>query len=129
MDHKHLLVNCTYKETPFTDESFTENWLKEIVEKIDMEILYPPKAVKCLDKGNEGITAFCMITTSHICLHSWEKSDPNLVQFDVYSCKDFSQSLILDEMKKFKPIRIGCRFINRGLPETKNWEMGREELF
>ena len=129
MDHKHLIVNCTYKETPFKDERFTERWLEEIVEKIDMEILYPAKAIRCFDKGNEGITAFCMITTSHICLHSWERSDPNLVQFDVYSCKDFSQELIINEMRKFNPIRVGCRFINRGISATKGWEMGREELF
>lgn len=129
MDHKHLLVNCTFKETPFKDEVFTESWLEEIVDKIDMEILYPAKAVKCYDEGNEGITAFCMITTSHLCLHSWETTDPNLVQFDVYSCKDFSQEIILDAIREFRPIRLGCRFINRGLMSTTGWEMGREGLF
>ncbi len=129
MDHKHLLVNCTFKETPFKDEGFTESWLEEIVDKIDMEILYPAKAVKCNDKDNEGITAFCMITTSHLCLHSWETTEPNLVQLDVYSCKDFSQEIILDAIRELKPIRLGCKFINRGLTSTTGWEMGREGLF
>ena len=73
MDHKHLLVNATFKQTPFIDTNFTESWIKNLVDVINMEILHKPIAVKCNEVNNEGISAFCLITTSHIALHSWEK--------------------------------------------------------
>ena len=101
MEHKHLLVNATFEQTPFVDTDFTESWIRNLVDIIDMEILHEPIAVKCNEKDNEGISAFCLITTSHIALHSWEEKEPNLVQLDVYSCKKFNQHLIEDELKTF----------------------------
>lgn len=129
IEHHHLVVNATFTETPFKEANFTNEWIEKIVNLIGMEILLPPQSARSDEKGNEGISSFCLITTSHICLHSWEKTNPNLVQLDVYSCKDFNQHLILDEMRKFSPIRIGCKFMNRSIENTKGWEMGREGLF
>ena len=128
MEHKHLLVNATFEQTPFTDTNFTENWLKKIVDLIGMEILHDPIAVKCEEKDNEGISAFCLITTSHIALHSWEEKEPNLVQLDVYSCKEFDQHLIENELKKFSPIRIGSQFFDRGLRCTRGWRLFDEGM-
>lgn len=86
-----------------------------------MEVLYPPKAVYCDKKGNEGLTAFCIITTSHIALHSWETRDPNLVQLDIYSCKNFSIDLVLSEIDKLNPITVGHKYIDRSINATKGW--------
>lgn len=128
MEHKHLLVNATFENTPFSDESFTEFWISNLVDLIDMKILHKPVAVKCNEINNEGISAFCLITTSHIALHSWEKKDPNLVQLDVYSCKKFDQHLIENELKKFSPIFIGSHFLDRGLRSTKGWRLFDEGI-
>jgi len=126
MEHKHLLVNATFTSSPFQTTDFTSDWLKFIVSKIDMELLYHPVSVHCDTPNNEGISAFCLITTSHIALHSWEKINPNLVQLDVYSCKDFSHHLILDELRQFSPITLGCKYLDRSLENTKGWQMGSE---
>ena len=75
MDHNHLLVNATFEKTPFTNIDFTKSWIRQLVKEINMEILYAPRAVRCDKKDNEGISAFCLITTSHISLHSWEESN------------------------------------------------------
>ena len=128
MEHKHLLVNATFQKTPFINTFFTESWIRKIVEIIDMEILYDPIAVKCEEKDNEGISAFCLITTSHISLHSWEKRDPNLLQLDVYSCKDFDPHLIEDEIKKFNPLSIGSKFLDRRIRNTKGWRPFDESM-
>ena len=128
MEHKHLLVNATFENTPFSDESFTESWISNLVDLIDMQILHKPIAVKCNEINNEGISAFCLITTSHIALHSWGKKDPNLVQLDVYSCKKFDQHLIENELKKFSPIYIGSHFLDRGLRCTKGWRLFDEGM-
>ena len=121
MEHKHLLVNATFKETPFLDIGFTQSWLSKIVDLIGMEILHEPIAVKCNEKDNEGISAFCLITTSHLSLHSWEKRTPNLLQLDVYSCKDFDQTIIEEELDIFKPITFGSKFLDRRIRNTKGW--------
>lgn len=126
MEHTHLIINATFSKTPFIETDFTSSWIKDIVRKIDMDLLYQPVSVKCDTPNNEGISAFCLITTSHIALHSWEKLEPNLVQLDIYSCKDFSQSLILEEFKKFSPIRLGCKYLDRSIANTKGWEMGTD---
>ena len=34
-------------------------------------------------------------------IYLFDEVKPNLVQLDIYSCKNFSQNLILDEFKKF----------------------------
>ena len=77
--HKHFMVIATFEETPFVSETFTNEWIEELVEEIDMEILKKPSSVHCNEEGNEGISSFCLITTSHIALHSWEKLEPNLM--------------------------------------------------
>jgi len=113
VNHKHLLVSCNFKKTPFRSTIFTQEWIKNLVRIIDMEILYSPRAVMCDKKGNEGISAFCLITTSHICLHSWDTTDPNLVQLDVYSCKDYDVNLVINELNKFNPTSLKHKIIDR----------------
>lgn len=113
MKHKHLLISSEFIKTPFNDTEFTKSWIWDLVKKIDMEILYAPRAVRCDKEGNEGVSAFCLITTSHICLHSWEKTDPNLIQLDVYSCKDYDINIVIEEIKKFKPLSLKYKFIDR----------------
>ena len=124
MEHKHLLINATFEKTPFKNTAFTAQWIRDLVDKIDMKILYAPRAVMCDKKGNEGISAFCLITTSHIALHSWETINPNLVQLDIYSCKDFDQHLVLEEFRKFSPNTLGCKYLDRSITQTKGWIMG-----
>lgn len=113
MIHKHLLVSCNFEKTPFKSTIFTQKWIADLVKSIGMEILYSPRAVMCDKKGNEGISAFCLITTSHICLHSWEKSDPNLVQLDVYSCKDYDINIIINKLNKLNPTSLKYKIIDR----------------
>ena len=113
MKHKHLLINSTFESTPFKDIDFTNKWLLNIVNLIDMEVLHEPVSVKCNQQDNEGISAFCLITTSHICLHSWEKTDPNVVQLDIYSCKNFQIQTILDQINNFSPIDVKYKFLDR----------------
>ena len=113
MNHKHLLVNSTFETIPFTSTDFTNKWIKNLVDKIDMKILYSPRSVMCDKKGNEGISAFCLITTSHICLHTWDKISPNLLQLDVYSCKEFDINIVLNEIKEFNPLSLKYKFLDR----------------
>lgn len=83
--HKHLLVNAKVKN-PINTEQQGIDFLKNLVEKIDMKIIQGPFASYVDKEGNRGLTAVVMIETSHIAFHIWDESNPALVQFDLYTC-------------------------------------------
>jgi S-adenosylmethionine/arginine decarboxylase-like enzyme len=125
--HNHLLVNG-YSLIPPTDEGKTIEWMKNLVESIDMKIIQGPFASYVTKEGNRGLTAIVMIETSHIAMHVWDEEDPAFVQFDLYTCstlpvervlKDLEdtfglhnyQSMVLERSNGFKVI------------ERENWNM------
>jgi S-adenosylmethionine/arginine decarboxylase-like enzyme len=125
--HNHLLVNG-YSLIPPTDEGKTIEWMKNLVESIDMKIIQGPFASYVSKEGNRGLTAIVMIETSHIAMHVWDEEDPAFVQFDLYTCstlpvekvlKDLEdtfglhnyQSMVLERSSGFKVI------------ERENWSM------
>ena len=83
--HKHLLVNAKVKNPMNTEEQGIE-FLKFLVNQIDMKIIKGPFASYVDADGNKGLTAVVMIETSHIAFHIWDEIDPGLVQFDLYTC-------------------------------------------
>jgi S-adenosylmethionine/arginine decarboxylase-like enzyme len=125
--HNHLLVNG-YSLIPPTDEGKTIEWMKNLVESIDMKIIQGPFASYVTKEGNRGLTAIVMIETSHIAMHVWDEEDPAFVQFDLYTCstlpvervlKDLEdtfglhnyQSMVLERSNGFKVV------------ERENWNM------
>jgi S-adenosylmethionine/arginine decarboxylase-like enzyme len=89
-------------QSPEDQEEFVDELLEEIVVAADMNVLSGPHSVYCCTKGNEGVTGIVLIETSHSSIHIWEKcpntGKPLLVQFDLYSCKDFNDEKILDTL-------------------------------
>ncbi len=83
--HNHLIVNG-YTNTPPTDEDAVIQWMRELVEEIDMKIIQGPYASYVSKEGNRGITCIVMIETSHIALHVWDEPEPAHIQFDLYTC-------------------------------------------
>jgi S-adenosylmethionine/arginine decarboxylase-like enzyme len=125
--HNHLLVNG-YSLIPPTDENKTIEWMKNLVESIDMKVIQGPFASYVNKEGNRGLTAVVMIETSHIAMHVWDEEDPAFVQFDLYTCSTLPvdkvlknledtfglhnyQSMVLERSKGFKVI------------EKENWNV------
>ncbi|MFM7852880.1 MAG: hypothetical protein ACKO96_13420, partial [Flammeovirgaceae bacterium] len=63
--HKHLLVNAKVKN-PINKEEEGLEFLKKLVDRIDMKIIKGPFASYVDAAGNKGLTAIVMIETSHI---------------------------------------------------------------
>lgn len=116
MKHKHLIVRAEVADPPTKDETLNGDLTQDfvdLVKLINMKIMAGPLAYYCEVEGNRGATAFCIIETSHIALHSWDEDDPALIQLDVYSCADFEPEQVFKWFELFKPIKVEYKFLNR----------------
>lgn len=110
--HKHLLIRAEVSEPPKNEEHIIF-WIKELIKKIDMKLLAGPYATKVTKTGNAGLTGVAIIETSHIVMHTWDENNPSLIQLDVYSCKDFKETDVLNCLSKFKPIEVDYKYFDR----------------
>lgn len=100
MNHKHLIIKANINNPP-SDTTLLNDWLVSLVSRIDMKILMGPYSIYLDVPGNRGITGVVVIETSHISVHIWDEVKPALLQMDVYSCKDFNASDVLEMLKVF----------------------------
>lgn len=112
--HKHMIVHATVDRPPLkADEPMIENWLTDIVHKMDMEVLRPASAAYCEQVGNRGMTADILITTSHIMLHTWDECDQPFIEFDVYTCSELDPQMVIDSIQMFEPKEVSYKFLDR----------------
>lgn len=111
--HYHLILRLEVEDMPDSEEE-CEKFIKELADTIGMEIVYGPKAVYLGRPGTEGYSAFAVITTSHISVHIWEKTEPPLMQVDIFSCNSFSKKEVMDYLESnFKILNVKDIFIDR----------------
>ncbi|MFZ9741207.1 MAG: S-adenosylmethionine decarboxylase family protein [Candidatus Nanopelagicaceae bacterium] len=97
--HKHLLVNAKVTN-PMNTEEEGINFLKFLVDQINMKIIKGPFASYVDAEGNKGLTAVVMIETSHIAFHIWDEPNPGLLQFDLYTCGSLDLYKAIDILKE-----------------------------
>ena len=112
LEHKHLLIRAEVKK-PLSNEQDTINWLSKLVNKIDMNILAGPYASTVSKKGNKGLSGVVIIDTSHIAIHTWDETDPALIQLDVYYCKHFKKYDVVDCLEDLQPVTIDYKYFDR----------------
>ena len=112
LEHKHLIVRAELHHPPRCAEAI-QDWMKKLVEKINMKILMGPYAVYSDMVGNRGLTAVTIIETSHIAMHVWDEVDPALMQLDVYTCSTLDIEDVFDALKEFVPSKIEYKYIDR----------------
>ena len=110
--HKHLMISADFLRDIFST-SWYETWMSGLIEDLGMTPLVEPKAVRDNTPGNEGITAFSIITTSHIVLHTWETTMPHKLQLDVYSCKGFNIDTVAHRLNDFDIFNVKYKFLDR----------------
>jgi len=97
--HQHLLVKCWVTNPPQKEELLNK-WFTYLVETVGMKVVAGPTSVYVSDPGNEGLTGTVTLATSHASIHIWDNAEPPMVQFDIYSCKEFTLEQV---MKCFDP--------------------------
>jgi S-adenosylmethionine/arginine decarboxylase-like enzyme len=112
LDHRHLIVTAFVSRPPMTVE-VGQDWLRRLVKLVDMEILMDANAIYCEDLGNEGVTGVVGLTTSHSSFHSWHAAEKPFLNFDLYSCKDFSVDDVIEHLNEFGITQCNYMVIDR----------------
>ena len=110
--HKHLIVRAEVRLPP-KDETRAKEFLRELIEGINMKILFGPEARYVDIVGNRGLTCFAIIETSHVVMHTWDECDPAMIQLDVYTCGALDTDVVFDFLKQFDPIKIDYKYLDR----------------
>mgnify|MGYP000979419691 FL=1 len=111
-NHLHLLVKGHIKNPPKSEEILNQ-WFKELVNKVRMVVVAGPTSVYVDEPGNEGITGTVTLATSHSAIHVWDKQEPAMFQFDIYSCSCFEVSEVIEHLNEFELIDCEWLFIDR----------------
>lgn len=98
---------------PPKSEEILNQWFKELVNKVRMVVVAGPTSVYVDEPGNEGITGTVTLATSHASIHVWDKQDPAMFQFDIYSCSCFEVSEVIEHLNKFDLTDCEWMFIDR----------------
>ena len=112
--HYHLILRLEIDPgMPDTGESLIE-FVNELADAIDMKIVYGPKAVHLPYPETEGWSCIAVITSSHISVHTWNKTETPLMQVDIFSCNGFSRKKVEDYINsKFNVNKMSDIFIDR----------------
>lgn len=111
-NHLHLLVKGHLKNPPKSEEVLNQ-WFKELVNKVRMVVVAGPTSIYVDEPGNEGITGTVTLATSHAAIHVWDKQDPAMFQFDIYSCSCFEASEVIEHLNNFELTDCEWLFIDR----------------
>jgi S-adenosylmethionine/arginine decarboxylase-like enzyme len=110
--HKHLIVRANLENPPACVDSINQ-WMRDLVDKINMKILMGPYAVYSNMPGNRGLTAVTIIETSHIALHVWDEEFPALMQLDVYTCSLLDPYDVVNAIEQFQPVSVEMKYLDR----------------
>lgn len=123
LEHIHMIGTAKVSKPPMTAAE-GEKWLRELVEKVGMEILIGPHAVYCDLKGNEGVTGIVCLSTSHASFHSWSEVDEPFINFDIYSCRHFDAATVVEHLSVFEPTKIDYVILDRSGGQPVESERG-----
>ena len=110
--HKHLIVRAEVTNPP-KDETLAKEFLRELIEGINMKILFGPEAKYVDVPGNRGLTCFAIIETSHVVMHTWDECEPAMIQLDVYTCGALDTDVVFDFLRRFGVIKMDYKFLDR----------------
>jgi len=118
---KHLLIEAIIKNPKeLTNKKLIKKVFEEIGQAINVIAVLPPVIYQFPQKRgltkniSGGLTAFCIIAESHLAIHTWPES--NYFAFDLFSCKDFDEKIVIQILKKnFSIKKLFSQIIERGL--------------
>lgn len=96
MIHKQFVFSGKLRKDLYIRRDSLSDWITDLVAQINMNILYGPISIYSDTTNNEGFTAFVIIDTSHIAVHTWDAT--GRIEIDIYTCKDFDKEIALTKV-------------------------------
>lgn len=133
--HKHVIIRAEVLNPP-TQENKASEQVKTLIDRIGMKLLMGPYAKYVTMPGNRGLTVAAIIETSHIVLHSWDETDPAVIQLDVYTCGEFDPRTVFEWVEEYyNPVKLEYKYLDRAnglvpakLPEKDRYKWTTKEL-
>jgi S-adenosylmethionine/arginine decarboxylase-like enzyme len=110
--HKHIIIRAYVKNPPKTEQQLS-SWCCDVIGRVGMNVISGPHVVYSDMVDNEGFTAVAVLDFSHLSIHTWDKVDPALIEFDLFSCKDFDIQNVLDKLNEFDIITYSQLIVDR----------------
>lgn len=109
--HRHVIIRAYVSNPPDSGE-YLKEWCREVISMVGMKVLDGPHAVYSDEiPGNEGYTATAVLDFSHLALHAWDVN--GLIEFDLFSCKDFDTNIVLEKLNEFDIITYSTLILDR----------------
>ncbi len=122
--HQHLLMKIWITNPP-KDVDVLNKWFVDLVHKVKMEVVAGPTSVYVDYPGNEGLTGTVTLATSHASIHIWDSIEIPMAQFDIYSCKCFSLSDVVEQFESWGIVKYEWMMIDRNdkptVTESGQW--------
>lgn len=125
----HLFIDATVSNDCselLNDCDHINDFFIDLVKILNMEILDGPRLTQVPyaeenlynDHDDGGVSGVCLITTSHLSIHTWPLR--NKFSLDAYSCKEFDCEKALDFIKdRFGVEKLSHQWHTRFWPETQ----------
>ena len=109
---KHLMVHLEGCGSALLEIDSVRKLITELVPAIDMQPFGPCHVHRFGEGVEAGISAFQLIYTSHISIHTNEAAREGY--FDVFSCKPFEDETVLAALRQaFEPRHLDSRALYR----------------
>lgn len=106
---RHIIIDGEVRNAEvFSHENLTDMF-HQLVKTLDMEIIQgplfkdveldPSKLNGDVFQDEGGTTGYCLISTSHMAIHTWPLR--KFFSMDVFSCKEYDVEKALDVIKKY----------------------------
>jgi S-adenosylmethionine/arginine decarboxylase-like enzyme len=114
IEYKHTIIRAELEWFWDKNEEIAlTNWVRNLIHKLDMNLLAGPMNVYVDRPGLVGWSSVSIIETSHVSLHIWEESKPILCQFDVFTCGKMDPKVVIDHLHPMNPSKLECILIDR----------------
>lgn len=99
--HKQVIVRA-YVNQPPTESEQLSDWCRRVISAVGMKVIGGPITVYSEMDGNKGFTSVAILDFSHLAIHTWDEISPALIEFDLFSCKDFDCQLVVNMLNEFQ---------------------------
>ncbi len=124
----HVILDAYVENVSRFNKEDLHILFNNLVNNLNMDIIFgpvfkeveldPSKLTGNIFQDEGGITGMCVISTSHITIHTWELRQ--FLSMDIFSCKEFDDRIALNVIDKFFQIeKSRVTIVDRFSPKGK----------